>query len=118
MNWPRMSCDEFAAAMSEIGDSDPLGLAPIKLYVDRAMADRSAPAPTNDWPSDARAIHVHIYAAQRAAPIGEPDHVGNIEEADAICRDAISDGRRANGVFDRERLKADAGDSNRFLQWH
>jgi hypothetical protein len=119
MNWPRMSGDDFAAAVSEIGDSDPLGLAPIKLYADRAMADRSAPVPTNDWPSDARAIvHVQIYAAQRAAPIAESDHVGNIEEADAICRDAISDGRRANGVFDRERLKADAGEGNRFLQWH
>jgi hypothetical protein len=81
------------------------------------MANHRAPAPTTDWPSDACAIaHVQIYTAQRAAPIAESDHVGNIEEPDTICRHTISDGRRANGVLDRERLKADAGDSNRFLQ--
>jgi hypothetical protein len=105
--------------MSETGNSDPLGLAPVQLCSDRAMANHRAPAPMNDLPSDACAIaHAQIYTAQRAAPIAESDHLGNIEEPDTICRHTISDGRRANGVLDRERLKADAGDSNRFLQRH
>jgi hypothetical protein len=119
VNWPGMSGDDFAAAMSETGDWDALGLAPVKLRWDRAMANHSASAPANEWPSDAGAIaYVQIYAAQRAAPIAESDDVGNIEQSDTICPDAISDGRRANGVFNRVRLKADAGDGNRFLQWH
>ena len=83
------------------------------------MANHSAPAPANDWSSDAGAIaYVQIYAVQRATPVEESDDVGNIEESGTMCRDAISDSRRANGVFNRERLKADAGDGNRFLQWH
>jgi hypothetical protein len=86
VNWPRMSGDDCAAAMSETSDCDPLGLAPGKLCSDRAVANHSAPAPANDWPSDAGAIaHVQIYAAQRAAPIAESDDVGNIEKPHTIC---------------------------------
>jgi hypothetical protein len=114
-----MSGDDFAAAVSEAGDCDPLGLAPIKLCSDRAMANRSAAAPANAWPCDAGALaHVRIHATRRAARIAESDDVANIEKPHVTCRDAISDGRRANGVFDRYRLKADAGDRDRFLQRH
>jgi hypothetical protein len=50
------------------------------------VANHRAPAPTNDWPSDAGAIaHVQIYAAQRAAPVAESGRVGNIEGPDRFA---------------------------------
>src|SRR5260370_39639697 len=47
---PRVSGDDFAAALGKIRDCDPLVLAPVKLCSDRGMANHSAPAPANNWP--------------------------------------------------------------------
>jgi hypothetical protein len=55
-NLPRISSHDFASAMGEIGNCDPLGLAPVKLCSDRGVANPSASTPANNWPGDRSAI--------------------------------------------------------------
>jgi hypothetical protein len=118
-NSPRIAGHYFAAAVGEIGNSDTLGFAPIKLRADRGVADLGPPASAYNGSADCSAVaDVHIHAPQRAALVADRDHVRNIEKLGTIGRDAISDRRRSYGMFDWVSLEANAANRNRFSHRH
>src|SRR5206468_9237088 len=106
--------DNLRSAMCDDGSWHAFFLAPCQLRPNRRVPDQRSAAFANKRVRDRGAIaNVDLHALKRRTALVNEDEVRRVENAGAPGAHSISDRRRKNGMFDRERYECDPTNSRR-----
>ena len=109
-----IASDNLRAAMRDDCSRYALFRAPTELRADSSMPDEPMPPLANERARECRAVanvKLHILQPRRARM--NEKKIRPIKNARSARVDAVSDGRRKDRMFDRERLKCNTAD----LRW-